>query len=159
MILSYDAIVNHCIKNVIALPAVASIIEEIKDTIMRYNVEITSKVTVIIWLYIWSLFYYKYLFKFQEVEIPPVSDEYPWTYYELLKFFSETLFWPEELEVLVASAKSVYEILSTLSVSYIFVNKIYYIIKYYLFYLILGNFRNVKGGRYTTEQYVIADYC
>ncbi|XP_023303257.2 uncharacterized protein LOC111685237 [Lucilia cuprina] len=95
IIYSYDTIVNHCIKNVIALPAVASIIEEIKDTIMRYNVEINSK----------------------EVEIPAINDDFPWTYYELLKFFAETLFWPEELEVLVASAKGLYEILSTLSVT------------------------------------------
>lgn len=54
---------------------------------------------------------------FKDVEIPRLSDEFPWTYYELLKFFSETLFWPEELEVLVASAKGIYDILTTLAVS------------------------------------------
>lgn len=50
------------------------------------------------------------------MEIPTLCDDFPWTYYELLKFFSETLSWPEDVEALVASSKSVFEILSTLSV-------------------------------------------
>lgn len=45
VILSYDTVVNHCIKNVIAIPAVASIIEEVKDTLMRYHLEISAKVS------------------------------------------------------------------------------------------------------------------
>ncbi|XP_075151449.1 DNA replication-related element factor [Haematobia irritans] len=95
VILSYDTIVNHCIKNVMELPGVASIIEEIKDTLMRYHLEISSK----------------------GVEIPQVCSDFPWTYYELLKFFSETLSWPEDVEALVASSKIVYDILSTLAVT------------------------------------------
>lgn len=95
VILSYDTVVNHCIKNVIAIPAVASIIEEVKDTLMRYHLEISAK----------------------DVEIPQISNEFPWTYYELLKFFSETVSWPEDVEALVTSSKVIYDILGNLAIT------------------------------------------
>lgn len=51
------------------------------------------------------------------MEIPIINDEYPWTYYELLKFFTESISWPEDNEILVSSAKSIMDVLQTLVVS------------------------------------------
>uniref|UniRef100_A0A1A9WHJ5 BED-type domain-containing protein n=1 Tax=Glossina brevipalpis TaxID=37001 RepID=A0A1A9WHJ5_9MUSC len=95
VILSYDVIINYCLKSVYDLPAVASLIEEVKDVIMRYFMDLSTK----------------------DVNIPQPNEKFPWTYYELLKFFTETISWPEEVEVLVASSKAIVDTLSTLAVT------------------------------------------
>lgn len=93
--MSYDEVVDRCLKTVFNLPEVVTILDEIKDVILRYSTEIRSK----------------------DMEIPVIVDEFPWTYYEFLKFFSESVSWPEEMEGLVASARSIIDILKTLAVS------------------------------------------
>lgn len=93
--MSYDAVVDRCLKDVFQLEAVATIVNEIKDVIMRYSTEIRSK----------------------DMEIPVIVEEFPWTYYELLKFFTESVSWPEDIEVLVATARSIIDVLKTLAVS------------------------------------------
>lgn len=93
--MSYDAVVDRCLKKVFHLPEVMEILEEIKNVILRHSTEIRSK----------------------DIEIPVIMDEFPWTYYELLKFFTESVSWPEDIEVLVSSARSIIDILKTLAVS------------------------------------------
>lgn len=44
IILSYDITVDKCLKLVFALPDVVSIIDQVKEMIMRYGSEISSKV-------------------------------------------------------------------------------------------------------------------
>uniref|UniRef100_A0A1B0G0H2 BED-type domain-containing protein n=1 Tax=Glossina morsitans morsitans TaxID=37546 RepID=A0A1B0G0H2_GLOMM len=95
IILSYDVIINYCLKSVYDLPAVASLIEGVKNVIMRYFMDLSTK----------------------DVNIPQANENFPWTYYELLKFFTETVSWPEEAEGLVASSKAIVDTLSTLAVT------------------------------------------
>ena len=46
IILSFDATIDKCLKRVYDLPAVAVVIDEIKDIIMKYASEINSKVSL-----------------------------------------------------------------------------------------------------------------
>ncbi|XP_053959025.1 uncharacterized protein LOC128863740 [Anastrepha ludens] len=95
IILSYDVTVDKCLKCVFALPDVASIIDQVKEMIMRYGSEISSK----------------------DVDIPTINDEFPWTFYELLKFFSETVSWPEDVDILVSSSKVIVDTLNILAIT------------------------------------------
>ncbi|XP_067621983.1 E3 SUMO-protein ligase ZBED1 [Eurosta solidaginis] len=95
IILSYDVTVDKCLKSVFDLPDVASIFDQVKEMIMRYGTEISSK----------------------DVEIPTLNEEFPWTFYELLKFFSETVSWPEDVDILVASSKAIVDTLNILAMT------------------------------------------
>uniref|UniRef100_W8BY27 Zinc finger BED domain-containing protein 1 n=1 Tax=Ceratitis capitata TaxID=7213 RepID=W8BY27_CERCA len=95
IILSYDITVDKCLKLVFALPDVASIIEQVKEMIMRYGSEISSK----------------------DVDIPTINEEFPWTFYELLKFFSETVSWPEDVDILVSSSKVIVDSINILAIT------------------------------------------
>ncbi|XP_039951667.1 uncharacterized protein LOC120768945 [Bactrocera tryoni] len=95
IILSYDVTVDKCLKLVFSLPDVISIIDQVKEMIMRYGSEISSK----------------------DVDIPTINDEFPWTFYELLKFFSETVSWPEDVDILVASSKVIVDTLNILAIT------------------------------------------
>ncbi|XP_037959546.1 uncharacterized protein LOC119688939 [Teleopsis dalmanni] len=95
ILLSFDVVSDKCLNHVLTLPEVLPIMEELRDIIDRYSSEICSK----------------------DVEIPMINPDFPWTFYELLKFFTEQVVWPDEMDSIVSSVKEIMESINGLLVS------------------------------------------
>lgn len=93
--LCYVSVIDKCLRRVFELEDVAASLEQVKDIIQRHSAEISSKVA----------------------ELPSYNENFPWTLYELLKFFAESISWSEDMDQLVITAKTVTEALSALVVS------------------------------------------
>jgi len=96
--LCYVSVIDKCLRRVFELEEVATLIEQVKDLMQRHSSEIASKVA--------------------EGPLPTYNEHFPWTLYEMLKFFAESISWSEDMDQLVISAKTVTEALSALVVSY-----------------------------------------
>lgn len=95
VVLCYVSVIDKCLRRVFELEDVSTALEQVKDIIQRHSAEISSKVA----------------------ELPPYNEHFPWTLYELLKFFAESISWSEDMDQLVITAKTVTEALSALVVS------------------------------------------
>lgn len=95
VVLCYVSVIDKCLRHVFELEEVATAVEQVKDIIQRHSAEISSKVA----------------------ELPAYNEHFPWTLYELLKFFAESISWSEDMDQLVITAKTVTEALSALVVS------------------------------------------
>ncbi|XP_068151391.1 uncharacterized protein Dref [Drosophila tropicalis] len=95
IVLCYVSVIDKCLRRVFDLEDVSSLLEQVKDIIQRHSAEISSKVS----------------------ELPSYNEHFPWTLYELLKFFAESISWSEDMDQLVLSAKSVTEALSALVIA------------------------------------------
>lgn len=91
----YVTVIDKCLRRVFEIEEVASLLEQVKDIIQRHSAEISSKVA----------------------ELPSHNDNFPWTLYEMLKFFAESISWSDDMDQLVLTAKTVTEALSALVVS------------------------------------------
>lgn len=98
--LCYVSVIDKCLRHVFELEEVATSLEQVKDIIQRHSAEISSKVS----------------------ELPAYNEHFPWTLYELLKFFAESISWSEDMDQLVITAKTVTEALSALVVSHMPIN-------------------------------------
>ncbi|XP_017854621.2 uncharacterized protein LOC108599088 [Drosophila busckii] len=90
VVLCYVTVIDKCLRRVFELEEVATALEQVKDIIQRHSAEISSKVS----------------------ELPAYNEHFPWTLYELLKFFAESISWSEDMDQLVITAKTVTEALS-----------------------------------------------
>ncbi|XP_060645670.1 uncharacterized protein LOC132784222 [Drosophila nasuta] len=95
VVLCYVSVIDKCLRRVFELEDVASSLEQVKDIIQRHSAEISSKVS----------------------ELPAYNEHFPWTLYELLKFFAESISWSEDMDQLVITAKTVTEALSALVIA------------------------------------------
>ncbi|EDW12248.1 uncharacterized protein LOC6576821 [Drosophila mojavensis] len=95
VVLCYVSVIDKCLRHVFELEEVATALEQVKDIIQRHSAEISSKVS----------------------ELPAYNEHFPWTLYELLKFFAESISWSEDMDQLVITAKTVTEALSALVIA------------------------------------------
>lgn len=95
VVLCYVSVIDKCLRRVFELEEVAASLEQVKDIIQRHSAEISSKVA----------------------ELPAYNEHFPWTLYELLKFFAESISWSEDMDQLVITAKTVTEALSALVIA------------------------------------------
>ncbi|EDW57828.1 E3 SUMO-protein ligase ZBED1 [Drosophila virilis] len=95
VVLCYVSVIDKCLRHVFELEEVATSLEQVKDIIQRHSAEISSKVS----------------------ELPAYNEHFPWTLYELLKFFAESISWSEDMDQLVITAKTVTEALSALVIA------------------------------------------
>ncbi|XP_017042853.1 uncharacterized protein LOC108089214 [Drosophila ficusphila] len=95
IVLCYVSVIDKCLRRVFELEEVATLVEQVRDIIQRYSTEISSKVS----------------------ELPAYNEHFPWTVYETLKFFAETISWSDDMDQLVISAKTVTEALSALVIA------------------------------------------
>ncbi|KAL7741901.1 hypothetical protein ACLKA6_012115 [Drosophila palustris] len=95
VVLCYVSVIDKCLRRVFELEDVAASLEQVKDIIQRHSAEISSKVA----------------------ELPAYNEHFPWTLYELLKFFAESISWSEDMDQLVITAKTVTEALSALVIA------------------------------------------
>ncbi|XP_016979099.1 uncharacterized protein LOC108044560 [Drosophila rhopaloa] len=95
IVLCYVSVIDKCLRRVFELEEVASLLEQVKELMQRHSSEIASKVS----------------------ELPPYNEHFPWTLYETLKFFAESISWSEDMDQLVISAKTVTEALSALVIA------------------------------------------
>ncbi|XP_017005665.2 uncharacterized protein Dref [Drosophila takahashii] len=95
--LCYVSVIDKCLRRVFELEEVATLIEQVKDLMQRHSSEIASKVA--------------------EGPLPTYNEHFPWTLYEMLKFFAESISWSEDMDQLVLSAKTVTEALSALVIA------------------------------------------
>ncbi|KAH8260370.1 hypothetical protein KR026_010389 [Drosophila bipectinata] len=95
VVLCYVSVVDKCLRRVFEIEEVATLLEQVKDIIQRHSAEISSKVS----------------------ELPSYNEHFPWTLYELLKFFAESISWSEDMDQLVLTAKTVTEALSALVIA------------------------------------------
>ncbi|EDW03123.1 uncharacterized protein LOC6562822 [Drosophila grimshawi] len=95
IVLCYVSVIDKCLRHVFELEEVATALEQVKDIIQRHSAEISSKVS----------------------ELPAYNEHFPWTLYELLKFFAESISWSEDMDQLVITAKTVTEALSALVIA------------------------------------------
>lgn len=93
----YVSVIDKCLRRVFEIEEVVSLLEQVKDIIQRHSAEISSKVS----------------------ELPSYNEHFPWTLYEMLKFFAESISWSEDMDQLVLTAKTVTEALSALVVGYL----------------------------------------
>lgn len=97
VVLCYVSVIDKCLRRVFEIEEVASLLEQVKDIIQRHSAEISSKVS----------------------ELPSYNEHFPWTLYEMLKFFAESISWSEDMDQLVLTAKTVTEALSALVVCHL----------------------------------------
>ncbi|XP_034668894.1 uncharacterized protein LOC117901991 [Drosophila subobscura] len=95
IVLCYVSVIDKCLLRVFDIEEVASLLEQVKDIIQRHSAEISSKVS----------------------ELPSYNENFPWTLYEMLKFFTESISWSEDMDQLVLTAKTVTEALSALVIA------------------------------------------
>ncbi|KAH8328471.1 hypothetical protein KR067_009830 [Drosophila pandora] len=95
VVLCYVSVIDKCLRRVFEIEEVASLLEQVKDIIQRHSAEISSKVS----------------------ELPSYNEHFPWTLYEMLKFFAESISWSEDMDQLVLTAKTVTEALSALVIA------------------------------------------
>ncbi|XP_033157246.1 uncharacterized protein LOC117139184 [Drosophila mauritiana] len=95
--LCYVSVIDKCLRRVFEIEEVATLMEQVKDLMQRHSSEIASKVS--------------------EVPMPTYNEHFPWTLYETLKFFAESISWSEDMDHLVISAKTVTEALSALVIA------------------------------------------
>ncbi|KAH8255599.1 hypothetical protein KR038_007016 [Drosophila bunnanda] len=95
IILCYVTIIDKCLRRVFEIEEVASLLEQVKDIIQRHSAEISAKVA----------------------ELPSYNENFPWTLYEMLKFFAESISWSDDMDQLVLTAKTVTEALSALVIA------------------------------------------
>ncbi|KAH8395155.1 hypothetical protein KR222_001978 [Zaprionus bogoriensis] len=95
VVLCYVSVIDKCLRRVFELEEVATALEQVKDIIQRHSAEISLKVA----------------------ELPAYNEHFPWTLYELLKFFAESISWSEDMDQLVITAKTVTEALSALVIA------------------------------------------
>ncbi|KAI8043215.1 uncharacterized protein LOC128262834 [Drosophila gunungcola] len=93
--LCYVSVIDKCLRRVFELDEVAPLLDQVKELMQRHSSEIASKVS----------------------ELPPYNEHFPWTLYETLKFFAESISWSEDMDQLVISAKTVTEALSALVIA------------------------------------------
>ncbi|XP_017075793.1 uncharacterized protein LOC108110995 [Drosophila eugracilis] len=97
IVLCYVSVIDKCLRRVFELEEVATLMEQVKDLMQRHSSEIASKVA--------------------EGPLPSYNEHFPWTLYEMLKFFAESITWSEDMDHLVLSAKTVTEALSALVIA------------------------------------------
>ncbi|XP_022222605.1 uncharacterized protein LOC111074199 [Drosophila obscura] len=95
IVLCYVSVIDKCLLRVFDIEEVSSLLEQVKDIIQRHSAEISSKVS----------------------ELPSYNENFPWTLYEMLKFFTESISWSEDMDQLVLTAKTVTEALSALVIA------------------------------------------
>ncbi|KAH8410259.1 hypothetical protein KR009_010227 [Drosophila setifemur] len=95
IVLCYVSVIDKSLRRVFEMEEVASLLEQVKDIIQRHSAEISSKVS----------------------ELPSYNEHFPWTLYEMLKFFAESISWSEDMDQLVLTAKTVTEALSALVIA------------------------------------------
>ncbi|XP_030376679.1 uncharacterized protein LOC115625682 [Scaptodrosophila lebanonensis] len=95
IVMCYVAVIDKSLRRVFELEEVSALVEQVRDIIQRHSTEINSKVA----------------------ELPAYNEHFPWTLYELLKFFTESISWSEDMDQLVILAKTVTEALSALVIA------------------------------------------
>ncbi|KAH8287963.1 hypothetical protein KR018_010228 [Drosophila ironensis] len=95
IILCYVTVVDKCLRRVFEIDEVNALMEQVKDIMQRHSAELSSKVS----------------------DLPSYNEHFPWTLYEMLKFFAETISWSPDMDHLVSCAKMVTEALGALVVA------------------------------------------
>ncbi|XP_055836839.1 uncharacterized protein LOC129905389 [Episyrphus balteatus] len=91
----FGYIINTCISNIFAIAEINSIFNEVIDVMTRFASEIASV----------------------DTEVPSVCEEFAISKLHVLRFFCESVSWPEDMDLLLAKAKQIVDILSPLEIT------------------------------------------
>ncbi|XP_055916890.1 uncharacterized protein LOC129949447 [Eupeodes corollae] len=91
----FSHIIDNCLLNVFKIPDIVTVFNEAVDILTRHASELTS----------------------EDTEIPSACEEFPISKLHVLRFFCESVSWPDDMEYILAKAKQILDVLSPLEIT------------------------------------------